>query len=256
MVGAAAVVAAASGPPAGATRVKGPFGRGAAQVMLVVPSGRPRAIVVFGHGWKSAPPATPLAWVEQFRPWIDHLASRGSLIVFPRYQVGANDTLGAERVAAYRRGLTTAFAHLSHTGVPVVAAGYSYGASLAMYYAANARHWHLPAPSAVDAVFPAGLISGAPLPSLAPAVRVLLQVGDDDSEAGVAGAAPFWAWLRPHSASRKRYDLVPSARGFTATHAAPKRSGRAARRAFWLPLDGLIASAEHAAPAGRVRGAP
>jgi hypothetical protein len=240
---AVAALAAAAVSTARASRVEGPFGRGAAQVWIVLPQGRPRAVVVFGHGWKLAPPVPALAWVDQFRPWLDHLASRGNAVVFPRYQLGENDSLGSARVLAYRRGLAAAFARLDRPHVPVVAAGYSYGASLAFYYAANARTWGLPRPAAVDGVFPAGVIPGTPLPSLAPTVRVLIQVGDRDTEAGAAGASPFWFWLRGHPPARKRYQVVASGPGLVATHAAPKQIGPAARRAFWQPLDALIVAA-------------
>jgi hypothetical protein len=236
-------LATAVGSTAQAARVEGPFGRGAAQVWIVLPKGLPRSVVVFGHGWKLAPPVPPLAWIDQFRPWLDHLASRGNAIIFPRYQFGANDSLGTPRVLAYRRGLVRAFVRLGRPHVPVVAAGYSYGASLAFYYAANAHRWRLPVPAAVDGVFPAGLIPGTPLPLLAPTVRVLIQVGDQDTEAGAAGASSFWAWLRRHPAARKQYEVVASVAGLVATHKAPKETGPAARQAFWQPLDTLIAAA-------------
>ena len=228
---------------AGAARVEGPFGRGAAQVWLVLPSGRPHRIVVFGHGWKSARPVPQLAWVDQFRPWLDHLAARGDVVVFPRYQLGADDSPGGARIAAYRRGLTTAFEHLSGLHVPVVVAGYSFGASLAFYFAADARRWGLPQPAAVDAVFPAGPIGAVPSSALRRNVRVLIQVGDRDTVAGSAGASSFRAWLGTHAL---RYRVVHSSGSFVATHAAPKETRAAARRAFWQPLDTLIAAAGRA----------
>jgi len=116
-----ALATTAVGSTAQATRVEGPFGSGAAQVWIILPKGRTRSVVVFGHGWKLAPPVPPLVWINQFRPWLDHLASRGNAIVFPRYQFGANDSLGTPRVLAYRRGLITAFARLGRPHVPVVA---------------------------------------------------------------------------------------------------------------------------------------
>ncbi len=225
-----------------ASRIEGPFGRGAAQVWIVLPKGQARSIVVFGHGWKLSQPVPSLAWVDQFRPWLDHLALRGNAVVFPRYQIGTNDSGGSARLVAYRRGLSAAFARVRRP-VPVVVAGYSYGASLAFYYAANARRWRLPSPFAVDSIFPAGLIPGSPLPPLAPTVRVLVQVGDQDTEAGPAGASAFWAWLHGHPRNRKRYQVIASTSGLAVTHAAPKAAGSAARRAFWQPLDALIAAA-------------
>ena len=135
-----AVALTATHPAAGGT-IRGPFGSGAAQVWIVWPTGRPRTIVVFGHGWKAAPPSFQHPWVGQFRPWLDHLAARGNIVVFPRYQLGG-DTAGARVAAAFRAGLTLAYRRLhAFLELPVAVVGYSYGASLAFTYAANARSW-------------------------------------------------------------------------------------------------------------------
>lgn len=230
----AAVFAVAAPPPA----VEGPLGTGASQVWILRPSGPVRSIVVFGHGWKSSPPATTRQWLDQFAPWLKHLVAGGSAVVFPRYQLGG-DAQGAPTVTAYRAGLEAAFARLP-SGVPVVVAGYSYGAVLGVAYAANARAWSLPRPVALDAIFPALLVAGVPLPPLAPRVAALVQVGDRDTDAGTGGARQIWAWLKGHV--RRRYEVVASRDGFVAVHAAPKLATAAARRAFWSPLDALIAA--------------
>jgi predicted esterase len=241
-----AAVAALFASPArsGLNGLEGPFGSGAAQVWLLLPAGPPHAIVVFGHGWKSQPPASPSAWVAQFGPWLDHLVAAKDAVIFPRYQLGG-DNRGLARVSSWRDGLTRAFARLPAQSTPIVAAGYSYGASLALTYAANARRWGFPAVAAVDSIFPAGPIPGSPLPALPRSTRVLIQVGDRDSEAGASGASAFWRWLASHPATRKRYVVVHSANGLIATHAAPKLTTPAARRAFWAPLDALVAASVH-----------
>jgi hypothetical protein len=240
-----AVLLAIAAPGAAATRpplpVEGPFGHGAAQVWLLRPTSPPRSIVVFGHGWKTFPPSAAHPSVGQFAPWLTHLLAGGSAVIFPRYQLGNGDDFGAARVDSYRAGLRLGFARLGVTHVPVVAAGYSYGASLAFYYAANAARWHLPRPAAVDAVFPAGPIPGAPLPRPPPALDALIEVGDRDTVAGAAGARAYWRWLGSHA--RRHLMTVRSRGSFVADHAAPKRSTPAARRAFWLPLDRLLAAA-------------
>jgi hypothetical protein len=230
----------AGGPPEG--RIEGPFGIGADAVWLLRPRVPARSIVVFGHGWKLFPPSSSRPWVGQFRPWLDHLLVRGSAVIFPRYQLGG-DSAGPARVISFRRGLVEGFARLGLTGLPVVAAGYSYGASLDFYYAADARRWGLPIPRAVFSVFPAGLIYGAALPALPGSSRVLIQVGDRDAVAGSAGAQPFWAWLASHPTSRKHLEIIRSGPSLTATHAAPKLSTPGAQHAFWQPLDLLIAQA-------------
>jgi hypothetical protein len=242
-VGASVAALALAAPPS----ILGPFGRGADAVWLLRPRGPVRSVVVFGHGWKLAPPSATAPWVGQFRPWLDHLVAAGNAVVFPRYQLGVRDAPGASVAASFRRGLHTGFAHLHAGPVPVVAAGYSYGASLALAYAANAARWRLPPVAAVDAVFPAGPIPGVPLPPLPRSVRVLVEVGDEDAVAGSAGADAFWRWLRTHPRTRKTYRVVRSTRTFRATHAAPKSPAPAARRSFWYPLDALVADARSGA---------
>jgi len=225
------------------TRVEGPFGRGSSQVWLIRPGGPIRSVVVFGHGWKLHPPSAAHPWVGQFRPWLDHLAEQGSAVVFPRYQLGTGDSQDAERAADYRRGVALGLERLGHPAVPVIAVGYSYGASLAFSYAADSRSWSLPPPRAVDCVFPAGPVAGIALDPLPDSVRVLIQVGDRDTEAGRSGANAFWGLLGTHPASRKRFEIVSSGNGLIADHAAPKAADAAARRAFWAPLDTLVAAA-------------
>jgi dienelactone hydrolase len=226
------------------TPVHGPYGHGDAQVWVLRPTGQVRAVVIFGHGWKVAPPSRSYPWVGQFRPWLDHLTAEGVAVVFPRYQLGG-DTPGAPRAVAYRTGVTDGLRRLAlRPGTPVVAMGYSYGATLALTYAANARSWQLPTPRAVDAVFPAGEIPGVPLPALPPSTDVLIQVGDRDTNAGPAGASAFWAWLARHPAAHKRYQVVRSHGSFVADHPSPKSTTADARAAFWTPLDHLIARAQ------------
>jgi surfactin synthase thioesterase subunit len=239
MLAVAAALLTGAPAEAGSPRVEGPFGKGSAAVWLVRAVGQTRAIVVFGHGWKVAPPSPSYPWVGQFLPWLEHLARRGDAVVFPRYQLGG-DAPGAPRAADFEAGIRSAFARLSAAGdVPVVAVGYSYGASLAFTYAANARAWRLPAPVAIDAVFPAPPIPGVPLPRLPRRTRVLVQVGDADTEAGRGGADAFWHWLGDPSPLR-RYDVVRSHDGFVANHAAPKQTTPSARMSFWAPLDRLV----------------
>lgn len=238
----------ARGPSTAPPRVEGPFGSGAGQVWVIRPPGRVRSVVVFAHGWKTAPPSPARSWVGQFLPWLDHLVARGSAVVFPRYQLGIGDVAGPPRAAAYRQGVRLGLEHVDAPRVPVVVAGYSYGASLAFAYAADARRWGLPVPRAVDCVFPAGPAAGVPLARIPDGVRVLLQVGDRDGEAGRGGADALWRLLAGHPASRKRFEIVRSGPGLVADHAAPKLATPQARTAFWAPLDALVAAARASPP--------
>lgn len=238
-----ATMAASAAAVALQSPVHGPYGRGADQVWIVRRPGPIRAVVVFGHGWKVAPPSASYPFVGQFWPWLDHLTGEGNAVIFPRYQVGGDEP-GAARAAAFRAGVAEGFRRLAlPADTPVVATGYSYGATLALTYAANARRWRLPEPRAVDAVFPAGEIPGVPLPPLARSTDVLLQVGDRDTVAGPGGASAFWTWLARHPPNRKRYQVVRSHGSFAADHASPKSAAAAAQAAFWAPLDRLVAHA-------------
>lgn len=242
LVGAALPGSTAARSAAPAPVFRGPFGSGAGAVWLLEPRSRPSSVVVFLHGWKVAPPSPSYPWVGQFRPWLDHLVAGGSAVLFPAYQTGV-DVQAPARVESLRQGLEEGFRRLADRGLPVVTAGYSYGASLAFYYAADARSWHLPAPAAVDAIFPAGKIPGARLPVLPAPVRVLIEVGDRDTVAGRGGADAFWPWLAGRGGSSQRLVVVRSRPGFAAVHAAPKLSTPPARAAFWRPLDALVAGA-------------
>ena len=241
--GTAGVTASATAPSP-TVRVEGPFGQGSGEVWLIVGSNVPlRSVVVFGHGWKTTPPSPGHPWVYEFLPWLDHLVAGGNAVIFPAYQLTATDPADVARVQAFRAAITTGYLRLGRPSVPFVAFGYSFGATLAFYYAANARAWGVPVPRAVQATFPAGMIAVAPLPPLVPSVRVLIQVGDADTQAGKGGADEFWQWLSSHPLARKRFEVIRSTSQLRADHAAPHTYSPAARRAFWLPLDRLIALA-------------
>lgn len=83
----------------GVDRIVGPYGTGGAEVWLVLPNTPERSVVVFGHGWKLTPPFPGHPWVDQFRPWLDHLAAGRSAVIFPNYQLGSGD---APTRVAYR----------------------------------------------------------------------------------------------------------------------------------------------------------
>ena len=113
--------------------------RGADAVWLVLPNGPVRSVVVFGHGWKLTPYFPGHPWVDQFRPWLDHLAAGGSAVIFPNYQLGSGDAGDVTRVQDFAAAIRTGYIRLGRPKVPFVAVGYSFGASLAFYYGANAR---------------------------------------------------------------------------------------------------------------------
>lgn len=214
------------------------LGTGAREVWILWPSRPPTSIVVFGHGWSTPFPVG-------FGPWLAHLQRRGSIVIYPRYRVSLADS-SASALGGFQAGVQTAFAHIGRRHLPVVAIGKSFGGSAVFYYAAEARSWGVPAPSAILSVFPALPIGALPAGALPDSTYVELFVGDADTTAGSAGADVFWRWLSGHPSSRKRYTVIRSRPGFVANHDSAQRSDRLARAIFWTPLDLLIAHARAA----------
>jgi hypothetical protein len=69
------------------------------------------------------------------------------------------------------------------------------------------------------------------------------MVGDADRP---GSAQAFWHWLGRHPGGSKEFRTVRSTPTFRADHSAPALSTPAARRAFWRPVDRLIAWARTA----------
>jgi pimeloyl-ACP methyl ester carboxylesterase len=232
----AAVALAAALVAGGASASPRPIGLGPAQVWILRPAGKPRAVVVFLHGWRAVEPAL-------YGAWIAHLRARGDVVVFPRYQPGGAMDGPFAAVDGLRDGLRVAFARLPH-GLPVVAVGHSFGAALVFYYAALARSWRLPRPAAVLSVFPSPMIVGRPLTAPPPRdVRTLILVGDRDQVVGSVGAYDFWRWLVRTPLAPRDVRVVRSTGSFSADHFSAQQSSPAARAAFWAPLDDLVARA-------------
>jgi dienelactone hydrolase len=219
-----------------------PYGVGASQVWVLTPRARqPRSVVVFVHGWAAT---TPFEWHQA---WLDHLLKEGSAVIFPVYQPGSTDDPQVVTIFDLRTGLRRGFAALGKRELPVVAAGFSFGATLAFYYAANARYWGLPPARAVYSIFPVDPIAFDPglmrlhrLPAQQ-ATRVELLVGDRDAVVGDAGARAFWEWLSPSTHRLSKYRVVRTTARLLADHEAPTYVQSAeVRRVFWRPLDALI----------------
>jgi acetyl esterase/lipase len=226
-----AVLARASTAPASLPVTR--LGVGAHEVWVLWPAGPARSIVVFGHGWSTPFPAN-------FGPWIAHLRAAGSIVIYPRYRIGAGDSTGSA-LAAFQAGIQSAFKRIGRLGVPVIAVGKSFGGSALFYYAALARGWGVPAPAAILSIFPALPIGALPARQLAQGTYVEFFVGDADTTAGSGGASAFWSWLSGHRSSEKRYLVIHSRTGFVANHDSVQRTDKIAQAIFWTPLDLLIA---------------
>ncbi len=219
---------AAAAPPASDS-----YGSGADQVWIFRPAGPVRDIVVFAHGWSTPMPT------GAFAPWIDHLRRRGSVVIYPRYQLSPADSPSAA-LLGFRNGLADALRRLRPIRVPILALGKSFGGSAVFYYAADAASWNVPPPAAVVSIFPAYPIGSLPTRPIARDIYVRILVGDADTTAGSGGANAFWNWLTPHPTGLKTYVVVHSRPGFVADHDSAQRSDPVARAVFWKPIDALL----------------
>jgi hypothetical protein len=249
LVAAAAVAAALAVAPssraAPSSDIVGITGIGSgANEAWVIGAGGAKSIVVFLHERGDPIP-------QNYLGWLDHLAADESAVVFPRYESGTSRT-PQQMLRALRTAVTAAEHHLANlpvTGfgggpiknVPVIVVGYSYGATLALYVAANSARWGLPVPKAVVSIFPRpGPFPGLVLPPLARSTRVVLQVGDADTTSAKSAAYDLWRAIQHHPATHKRLVTVRSASGLRANHGAPLRTTTAAVDAFWVPLDQVV----------------
>jgi acetyl esterase/lipase len=214
-----------------------PYGRGAGRVWVLEPDGGDvDSVVVYLHGWGAS---LPFEWHQA---WLEHLLQRGSAVLFPEFQDGDDDAFVA---APYdlRDGLRLGYRALGDRHVPVVAAGFSVGASLAFVYAARAGDWSVPAPRAVYSIFPVDPLQIDPGLDVSGVhdTRVLILVGDRDDVVGRTGGDAFWSMLRSVPAGEKEYRVIRTTDDLFADHEAPTVvDDPVVRRAFWEPLDRLV----------------
>jgi hypothetical protein len=215
------------------------YGEGAESVWILESLGQTRSIVVFFHGWTAI---SPFDW---HRYWFKHLREEGSTVLFPAYQEGASGDVEALTIDPLRTGLQLGFRELGAKDLPVIAAGFSFGGTLAFVYASFAERWGLPVPEAVYSVFPVGQIFGLGLPDRLPpsSMEVLILAGDQDEVVGTHGAEVLLKWLEDYPDELKEYRLIRSTPTFPARHEALKGLGEKATATFWTPLDELIREA-------------
>ncbi|HVE68650.1 MAG TPA: hypothetical protein VNB64_08735 [Solirubrobacteraceae bacterium] len=193
-------------------------------------------VVVFLHGYQAIDP-------ENFAAWLDHLARRGNVVVYPRYQ--DPDTAPARFLGNALPAIRAGLALTPVDRGSLVVAGHSAGGALSSDYAAIAAAARLPRPVAVFAAQP-GRYLGIPqrIPRvdprrIDPRTRLLVLAGDDDGVVGTAEARRAVRLATRVPASRRRFVLVrhPEADD----HGSPLRTDAAARRFYWAPLDRLLA---------------
>ncbi|MGI8730896.1 MAG: alpha/beta hydrolase fold domain-containing protein [Solirubrobacteraceae bacterium] len=229
--------------PAGAERLQ--VGEGARGATIFRPrgaAGRAGPVVILLHGWVAIDP-------RRYGPWIAHLVRGGATVIYPAYQTKpARET--ASPLANVLAGVRAALSHVAIAPGRLVVAGHSVGAALAADYAAVAAAADLPAPAAILSVYPGRRLRhlATPIPSvdlsaIAPGTRLLTLAGERDRSVGSDTARRIVADATRANATLRivRDDAVDD-------HSAPRRSDAHARRAFWRPLDELLAATAPVAP--------
>ena len=219
------------------TTSEGQIGKGASGVWYYRPAGKPKDLVIYFHGQGGPTEATP----ENHLPWIRHLVSRGSIVVYPRYETDYE----ADPMQFIVNGLQTAAKQVDLDGLPVMVIGYSRGGGIAVEYGAVAYENQLPVPDVIMSVFPAGYGNAKDSIDLTPlnhSTVLVFLTGDRDTVVGNTGAAYLARRLRAAGfpGENVELDFVESHGSFSADHFAPMRTSPAARAAFWDPADGIL----------------
>ena len=216
-----------------------PIGSGTTESWLYVPHGRkPRSIVLFFHGFGTTSPADHEAWLE-------HLASEGNAVVYPRYIVDTN--LDTHRLRDAIVGVEGGLRLLKAKHLPVVGIGYSMGGRMVVEYSAVAGGLGLPVPSSILSIFPGQRGSDDPIINLATLpqkVNVTIMAGDHDQVVGNDGPRQLLTRLEAIRFPVKHLHvvIVHSKGSFVATHLSVFETSSGAKAAFWRPADAMIAS--------------
>jgi poly(3-hydroxybutyrate) depolymerase len=216
---------------------EGPLGKGSSGVWLYRPAGKPKDVVIFLHGQGGPEEAKP----DNHLPWINHLVSRGSIVVYPRYEMDYEP----DAMPFIVDGLETAGEEVDLEGLPVLALGYSRGGGLAVEYGAAAAANDVPVPDAIIGVLPAGFGNAKERPDLSTlpqTIELLFMVGDQDTVVGAQGAAFLSGRLRNAGfpGENVHLDLVESSGDFVADHFSPTDTTPAAKAAYWQPTDAVL----------------
>lgn len=150
------------------------------------PAAAPRPVVVLFHSWGAANP-------QFYGGWIEHLARKGHLVLFPRFQ-DVNRTRPAEATARAAGLIKDALDALAEDPEArpdrgrVAYIGHLAGAAIALNLAADAKADELPGPKLVMAVMPGGIASDEKsrgilledLSAIAPSTLLITMSGDRD----------------------------------------------------------------------------
>ncbi len=233
-------------------------GEGGQQYWIIEPAQpapKRAPLVIFLHGWSAMTPDT-------YRGWINHLAKRGNIVVYPRYQdrLFTPATEFFPNVIASVRAALAVLAQPGHV-MPdlerVALVGHSAGGVQVANYLAKAVSEKLPAAKAALIVEPGqgkdGGIRIVPMEDcekIPAAVKLIVMVGDADGIVGTGCARIIW---RDTKQVRERafVTLCSDAHGMpplNANHLAPLSWSRAMTDALdwfglWRTFDALMDAA-------------
>jgi hypothetical protein len=158
------------------------------------PAAAPRPVVVFLHAWGATNP-------QVYGGWIEHLARKGYLVLYPRFQETGR-TRPADAMANATSLIKETFAELAadpearpDTG-RVALVGHTAGSAIAINLAAVAKTEGLPVPKLVFMLMPGGIASDAKargiqladLSQVDPSTMLITMIGDREFRAADAAA--------------------------------------------------------------------
>jgi dienelactone hydrolase len=176
----------------------------------------PRPVVIFFHAWGAVNPQT-------YGGWIEHLARKGFLVLYPRFQeLGRTRPVDATGNAATL--IKEAFEALASDPearpdpTRVVLAGHTAGGAIAANIAALAKAENLPVPKAVFITMPGGIARDAKsrgivlgeLSNIDPSTLLITMIGDREFRAADLAAKRILREATEVPANRKVFMRVLS----------------------------------------------
>ena len=219
------------------------------------PAPKRAPLVIFFHGYSAMTPDT-------YRGWVNHLAKRGNIVVYPRYQAKllTPATEYFPNVAASVRDALEVLAQPGHVKPDldrVALVGHSAGGVQTANYAVLAASEKLPAPKAAMIVEPAQgkdggfkIIPMEDCGKFPASLKLIVMVGDADGLAGEGCARAIWRSTK-HVSDRAFVTLRSDEHGLPALkadHLSPISWSRLASDAldwfgYWRTFDVLMDTA-------------
>ena len=202
------------------------------------PAGKPKDVVVFFHGQGGANGGDAV----DHRPWIDHLVKRGSLVIYPRYELSYEP----DPTPFVVKGVKAAMQRVDTKGLPVLAIGYS-----TRWRARRRVRRVREAERAAGTERDHGRVPGAGRATSGGSIRSRGSTTRRRSCCRPARTTTSWPAAAPRfllgrlqaagfPANRVQTDFVRSQKGLVANHFAPLQTTPAAKAEFWGVADRML----------------